>query len=493
MNLTDDPWVPVVFGSGKSLVSLKDAFRRGEEILDFVATPPQRIALTRLLVCIAQAALDGPNDETEWRSCYDRIAPAAIAYLEGKQDCFELFGDRAFLQVPNLSSTDNATLDRLDFGLAAGNNATLFDHGATPDGRSQSPVWSALALVTYQCFSPGGMIGSSNWQKVATSRSSEHAPCLEGSMLHTIMRGESLLATVHMNLLTKEIVRRAAVGGWGKPAWEQMPAGPKDPRIADITTTYLGRLVPVSRGIKLTAGGTKATLVNGCSYPKLPYREPGATVVRRGKEERLVYLGIDLSKHPWRDLGSVLACSHSLLEGGAWVLGHLAPGAGHVDLWTGGLAANQGKVLDMAEWNFHLPLSIIGEAPLNKYCQGVQLAESASASLRAAVREYFQDLAVGEFKRADARSREQSRRILAKAAALYWRTLDSSYGVLVNAANDPTRSLVGEWYGIVRAAMERAYERACARQGIRQLSAYAKGAQRLRLRKPGRRDASLAA
>lgn len=492
MNLTGDPWVPVAFASGESrLVSLVDAFNRGEEISDLVATPPQRVALTRLLVCIAQAALDGPTDEADWHSCRNRIAPASVAYLEDNKKCFELFGDRAFLQAPNIAPTDNATLDKLGFGLAAGNNAVLFDHEASSNGRAQSAVWSALALVTYQCFSPGGTIGSSTWSRVTTSRNSEHAPCVEGSMLHTIVRGESLLATVHMNLLTKEVARRAGNPDWGKPVWEQMPTAPGDPIIVELTTSYLGRLVPVSRGIKLHAGSTKTTLVNACSYPKLPHREPAATVVRRGKDEKLAYLGVDLSKHPWRELASVLSSSHSLLEGGAWILGHLAPGQGHVDLWTGGLAANKGKVLDVAEWNFNLPLSLWGEPPLNKYRQGVQLADSGSASLRAAVGEYFKDLALSEFSRTDQRSREQRKKILTKAAALYWRTLDSSYGVLVDTANDPTRDLTGAWYGIVRGAMERAYERACARQSARQIRAYAKGYQRLRLRKPGRQDTGL--
>lgn len=493
MNLIGEPWVPVVLTSGESrLVSLRDAFQKGEQILDLIATPPQRIALTRLLVCIAQAALDGPDDEADWRSCRSRITPAAAGYLENNKACFELFGDHSFLQVPNLVATDNAVLDKLGFGLAAGNNATLFDHSAGPNGRQHSGAWSALALLTYQCFSPGGTIGTSKWQGKETAKNSEHAPCVDGSMLHLIVREESLLATVHANLLTKEIIKKAGNSTWGRPVWERMPVGPADPRIGEITSTYLGRLVPVSRGIKLDARGTKVTLVNGCSYPKLPHREPAGTVVRRGKDGKLAYLRTDLAKHPWRELGSVLAYSHTVGEGGAWVLGHVGPADGHVDLWTGGLAANKGKVLDVAEWAFHLPLSIIGQTPLNKYRQGVKLAESASASLRAAVREYFQDLAVGEFKRADQRSREQSRKILAKAASLYWRTLDSSYRVLVDAANDPTRSLAGEWYGIVRAAMERAYERTCARQGARQVRAYAKGAQRLRLRKPGRRDPSRA-
>ena len=164
MNLTGDPWIPVVFADGRSqLASLVDAFGRGDEILDLVVTPPQRIALTRLLVCIAQAALDGPRDEGEWRTCRERIGPSAVDYLARWRDRFELYGEGAFLQVSNLVATDNATLDKLDFGLAAGNNAALSDHEAGPEGRQQSPAWTALMLLTFQCFSPGGTIGTSTW------------------------------------------------------------------------------------------------------------------------------------------------------------------------------------------------------------------------------------------------------------------------------------------------------------------------------------------
>jgi CRISPR system Cascade subunit CasA len=484
MNLSGDPWVPVVFSDGQSrLVSLADAFEQGEEILDLVVTPPQRVALTRLLVCIAQTALDGPEDEQDWQGCGADIVPAALAYLSKHKECFELYGEGGFLQVPNLTPSPSATLDRLGFGLAAGNNATLFDHAATPDGRPQSPSWSALALLTFQCFSPTGTIGSTTWRDVPTSRSSEHAPCLEGSMLHTIVRGKSLLATIHLNLLTKDLIRNAPNLTWGNPVWERMPQGPDDPLIAQTTTTYLGRLAPIPRAVKLDSEGTKVTLANGCSYPKLPHREPAATVIRRGRDEELAYLGVDLSKHPWRELGSLLAFSHSSLDGGAWILGHLGGSEGEVDLWTGGLAAKQGKVLDVAEWTFHLPLALVGEIELHKYREGVELANRASGSLQAAITAYFEDLAVSEFKRNDRRSLDQRRRILGKAGASFWRSLDSRYGVLVEAAVEPARPLDAEWYGAVRAAMTRAYESSCPHQSARQLRAYAKGDSKLKLRR----------
>jgi len=63
MNLVSDPWIPVVMlDKTPRLVSLNEVFRDGETIADLAANPCQRIALMRLLICIAQAALDGPKD-----------------------------------------------------------------------------------------------------------------------------------------------------------------------------------------------------------------------------------------------------------------------------------------------------------------------------------------------------------------------------------------------------------------------------------------------
>jgi CRISPR system Cascade subunit CasA len=483
MNLIRDPWIPIAFGNGQSeLVSLLDAFRRGEEIRDFVATPPQRIALTRLLVCIAQAALDGPADEADWRSCYVRIASASIAYLENKEACFDLFGDHAFLQVANLTETNNATLDKLGIGLAAGNNATLFDHGADVNGRSHLAAWSALALLTYQCFSTCGTIGTSSWNGLATSSKSLLAPCLEQSMMHTILRGGSILATVHLNLLTKKVLEAALID-WGQPVWERMPTRPSDGAAA----TYLGRLVPVSRGVRLTESSRAITLVEACRYTRLPeYREPFATVIQGMRSPKKRYRRVDPARHPWRDLGSVLTLSQSWLEGGPFAVEHLEKATSSVDLWTGGALTDRsgGKIVDTAEWTFSIAPSQIGEGPLTKYRQGVKLADDGERCLRHAIATYLIDLKVDKSQHAG---------FCGKASPFYWRALDSRYGLLVAVAHDRTRSLGDDWYGTVRSAMERAYERACGRQSARQIRAYAKGSQRLRLRRPGHREASVAA
>ena len=94
MNLGFNPWIPVMYWDGTHReVSLSEAFAQGREIADLAARPHERIALMRLLVCVAQAALDGPEDEYGWADAA-KDAPSRVAvYLEKWRPRFELFGE----------------------------------------------------------------------------------------------------------------------------------------------------------------------------------------------------------------------------------------------------------------------------------------------------------------------------------------------------------------------------------------------------------------
>jgi CRISPR system Cascade subunit CasA len=263
MNLTTDPWIPIVWANGlPGTVSLHNMFARGEDIRDLAVRPHERIALMRLLICIAQTALDGPTDHDDWKACRSTVTPAARDYLKRWQKAFELFGDgKRFLQVEGLKKLGNKNDDeegnsvsKLDLALATGNNSTLFDNGGGSD-RDFSAARLALGALTFQCFSPGGRIGVAEWHTNSTpgKGSSDHAPCIAGSMLHAVIRGNDLLDTIHSNLMSKEqVVRFFGKKAWGKPVWEQMPSKLADKAaIENATQTYLGRLVPLSRSIVL--------------------------------------------------------------------------------------------------------------------------------------------------------------------------------------------------------------------------------------------------
>ena len=472
MNLIGEPWIPILDkDSSAGQVGLQELFERAHEIRDLALQPPQRIAVTRLILCIIQAALEGPRDESDWRACREQIVPESLKYLDARTDRFELFGARPFLQVPNLEPTDNATLDKLDFGLSSGNNATLFDHAGSPQGRELSPQWIALNLLTYQCFSPGGTIGETLWSGRRTGRHSEHAPCVEGSALHAILRKADLLSTIHFNLVP--ITRMPCE--IGIPVWD-IPVERLD-SAAGISSTYLSRLVPLSRAISIR-GRQKCTLANGFAYPKLPIsRDSTATVILRRKDSKEYesYLRVDLAKHPWREAPGVLAVRSAGNIGGPLALRNLDANfdQGVVDVWLGGLAADKGKVLDTVEWIFSVPTGLLGDHKMAVYEGGISLAEEGEKALKWAIKEYSQAMRATKSDVVKGYRRQ--------AVQTYWTTLDSVCNTLVEAACSDEASL-NKWGRIVRGAMTSSYTVACSHTTPRQIQAFAMGQRRLVLR-----------
>src|SRR5262249_38945381 len=156
-------------------VSLQNVFVQAHEIRDLAARPHERIALLRLLICVAQTALDGPADENGWLTCRDELPLRVSDYLTKWHKRFELFGDGPrFLQVDKLSAgqagdDDKGTaVDKLDVALASGNNSTLFDNHGGSD-RTFEPGQLAVMLVTFQSFAPGGLVGIAKWNGKPTA------------------------------------------------------------------------------------------------------------------------------------------------------------------------------------------------------------------------------------------------------------------------------------------------------------------------------------
>jgi len=478
VNLIGDRWVPVVWENGKSdFVSLEQLYREAENIRDLCVNPPQRIALMRLFLCITQAALNGPANEEDWKSCRSRIIPESLDYLKHRVDKFDLYGKWPFLQVAELKHTWNAVVDKLDFGLAAGNNATLFDHAASDAGRGQEAAWRALMLLTYQCFSPGGKIGRTEWSghmSLPTKGTSEHAPCLENSPIHTLIRGKSILETIQLNLLTKTQIAHLPNSAWGVPHWDHFPASQTDDAVAELTHSYLGRLVPLSRGILTERDNERMTLVNGLAYPKLPEgREPMLSVVVRGKgeKEHLGYINLNLTRHVWRELGSILSLKYATLAGGPLALQNLihADSVTVADIWTGGLVADKGKILDTAEWSFSIPVSMLGEGPIEKYGAGVSLANQGEFAVRNATKEYAAIMKV------------ESVGHVRRGTVQYWGILDSHYQDLVGIASDDTQNF-SDWRKTITVAMSSAYDKACPHETARQIQAFAQARRLLEIR-----------
>jgi CRISPR system Cascade subunit CasA len=494
MNLTTDPWIPVVWSDGSpGQVSLRGAFEHGEEIRDLSLRPHERIAVMRLLICIAQSALDGPQDREDWEGSRRRLALEAIRYLAVWKDRFELFGDGPrFLQVPNLRApnhieadeeADWASVSKLDLALATGNNATLFDNRGGAN-RAFPLEQCALMLLTFQCFSPGGRIGVASWngQPTPGNGSSNHAPCLAGAMLLTLVRDRNLLGSIHRNLITKQSAEQV-VGHelWGRPVWERMPKSAEDREaVFNATETYLGRLVPLPRAIRLAEDCTSLLLANALSYPSFEdgWREPWATVVRtvvKNKEARKV-LRASLDRGIWRELPALTVRGTAL--GGPAALGNLDATEGAFDLWVGGLVSDKAKPLGTVESVFHLPSAMLEATSQRVYEAGVQYAEFSEGRVRRAVSAYRRELA-DNLDRGDVRDRRD--RIQSRAVGHYWTDVEQHVPELLNVAENPERLGTDrnwsgtEWGRAVWRAASTSYERACPHETVRQIRAFALG------------------
>jgi CRISPR system Cascade subunit CasA len=492
MNLTTDPWIPVVWEDGHhGQVSLADVFRRGREIRDLAVRPHERIALMRLLICIAQAALDGPKDRADWRTCGERLPTAALAYLERWRHAFELFGDgQRFLQVAGLRPVRSADSDegnsasKLDLALATGNNTTLFDNGGGGE-RSFSPDQLALMLLTYQCFSPGGLVSDVCWNGRPTGRSSNHAPCVVKSLAHTYLVGHGLIVSVCLNLLTREDTRVRSIE-WGRPVWEAMPISASD--TGNACLTYVGRLVPISRTAWLSeAGGV--LLGNGITYAGFPaWREACATVMNRQKDGQDQWQTLSLSpaKGIWRELPAITVLNRAGHEalGGPLALGNIEPDQ-PCDVWVGGLIADKAKLVDALDGVFHLPAALLGTVGQRLYQEGVRHAERWALRLGRAIvacRRELKDELDGQFWK-------RGLKVKQKAAMHYWTAAERHVNDLLavvakpellypSAGGEPSWSVTA-WGKALAAAARSAYELACPHATPRQMKAYALGLKAL--------------
>lgn len=271
MNVACDPWIPVVTISGKpKLASLETVLTEGEKFADLAVRPHERVSLMRLFLCVAHAALNGPKNYGEWCDVPKRLPEAARTYLTEWKDSFELFHkDKPWLQVAGLSKdvagqdkagdiSDWTPVSKLNFSYATGENTTLFDHGGmNVEKREISINETLLSMLTFQCFSVGGLMGQVYWNGVGCGVlanpkkkngpvKSSDAPCSPASMIHAFLRGKNLIETIHLNLPTLDDIRFSyGEGMFGKPVWEQFPTSLKDvPNTENATATYVGRLVP---------------------------------------------------------------------------------------------------------------------------------------------------------------------------------------------------------------------------------------------------------
>ncbi|MCP5535198.1 MAG: type I-E CRISPR-associated protein Cse1/CasA [Akkermansiaceae bacterium] len=464
-NLIDHPWIPVRWKSTSAenppLVSLNDAFSRGEEIADLDCLPHERIALMRLLVCITQSALEAPATPDDWNTFDTNLASSIPAYLnqENIHPHFNLTGDGPrWLQTKpkNISPKDQKPLSKLSFHLASGNNPTLLDHWGEATRPWQASD-AALLLLCLQNFFVGGSMASAV---------KGNGPALKA--LHLILQGDSLTQTILANCLDHHTI--ASTGQpLGKPVWE-----------APADQTLLSRLAPRPCALWLSDDLTTVSIAQGHQYLDFDaIREPSTTLRIDPKKGDRYLLRASPGRGVWRDL-HLLTC----LKVGEESTGdpslvlkayyereeHLGS---NIRFWVGELIkANDAKILNSTESSFTVASTIFTPQGHLTYHAGIDFADNISKKLYGAVKFFASQLGS---EAAPTEAAQQN----------YWHTLDHEHRQLIHLAeqaeNYPLPKAIGSegatdlWTKTIQKAALAAYEAVCPRTTPRQIQAYAAG------------------
>lgn len=510
MNLVTDPWMPVTNKMNQlCYISLNQLFERPDEWLDLVLRPHERVSVMRLLICIVQAALDGGPSEDNWNDCIDEIPEKCICYLKKNNGCFNLFDEkRPFLQIAELEpfNKEPTPTTKLNFPLATGNNSTLYDHsciGVFKDVPVRVLEESDLiiSMLSFNNFSLGGLYPQAKWRNKSTIKSGvKDAPCASQSMLHCFVRKKTVVETLHANVLTQEQIEDRFGENCGVPIWENFPSSPDDEdAVKNATRTYIGRLVPLSRWLKVLPDKHTMLMGDGFVYPVYPeFTEPTSVEVASNSNSGDEYkiFGCKTTT-PWRELHAIstkrLADKKNI--GGPAAIEN-QPQSENYDLHILALKRNQATILDTVESVLHVPdFFSSSEACRMAYSNGVKSAESVAFKLDKSIQRYLSILMPAMFdvvRKAmdgaklmkDESSKYQALKVKVKEKYLthYWtlvekqRHLLMDYISLIGTERDQERKEANRvWLQAINRAADETYQSLCSQESPRQMRAYVAG------------------
>lgn len=476
-NLVEEPWIPVAdFG----LASLRQIFT-DPSLRALGGNPVLKIAITKLLLAISQAAFT-PKDEDEWREIgADGIAEKAINYLEEKKDLFWLYGEKPFLQMVEISKAGIQKYGAVQYYIATGNTTVLNQSQVDKD---LTDAEKAQLLISIMGFAPGGKKTDNSvvLSKDYTGKSNDKGKPSTGKpgpslgfagYLHNLLTGNNLRATIWLNIISQEQIADIPffISGVGTPPWEQMPEGENCETANRLKNSYMGRLVSLNRFILLKNEGLHYS--EGISHPS--HKEGGfdlTIAVDFSKDPKAIW--VDPEKRPWRQLTSLLSFfsvdqKNSLdcrqLRFGVLRAKNAIP---EFSIWSGGInvSSNAGEQFvtgmnDFVESEITLYSKSLGEIWFQKLKEEMTILDDFSKSIYASTMGYFKKL------------KSDGKKTASLASNLYWQLCEQKFQDLINACDDATgrapKKLRYEFANFVN----KAYNTYCPCDTARQLDAWA--------------------
>jgi len=320
-NLIDEPWIPV---AEKGKVNLRQIFS-DTSITSLGGNPVEKISVFKLLLAIAQSACT-PETEDDWKKLgCNGMRQKVDSYLTGHYDCFWLYGEKPFLQMPAIAKAEQADKKNNNpYEIGNGTFPDLFPENNTMVTEydcktiSNDDAAKALFLISLENFSfYGKQVNNKLWLNGEEKGGiAKPGPSLGFSnCLHTFCFGSCISESIFMNLITKAELEDTKIFGTsiGTPFWEKMPVNETCEIAIKSKETLLGHLVPLSRFVLYT--DTLIYITEGITYHYSKADKKagaaGADWIEQSFSWKLdkgeiKYLQADVNKKPWRSITALL-------------------------------------------------------------------------------------------------------------------------------------------------------------------------------------------
>lgn len=469
-NLVDEAWIPV---AGEGRVSLMKIFT-DPDLKALGGNPVEKIAIMKLLLAIAQAA-HTPEDEEELAALGDYgLSAKAAHYLEEKRDLFWLYGDKPFLQMPEISKAEIKNIGAVKPEVATGNTTVLTEDQIE---KQMGDDEKALLLVFLSCFALGGkktdnsIVLSKGYG--GKSSSSKAGPSLGYlGYLHNFINGKNLKETIWLNILTKKHIKdnKQFSEGIGLPPWEAMPEGEDCDIAKTLKNSLMGRLVPLCRFVILAKEGIHYS--DGIAHPthKDGGFDPSIAVDFSGKPKAI---WVDPEKRPWRQITSLLSFLNT--SGSSFDCIQLRVGLLRAKkaipefrIWSGGIrvSSNAGEQFvsgnnDYVESEIVLHSAWLGDIWFTYLNTEMENLESIAKGVKGAT--------IGYCKQQKVNGKDMA----SEASNLFWQFCERKFQKLVDACGDISGKESIEMRRLFIDYANRAFNSVCPRDTARQMEAWA--------------------
>ncbi len=486
-NLIDEPWLPI---ADVGRVSLRQVFSE-PSYRALGGNPVQKIALMKLLLAIAQAAYT-PEDEDAWQKLgAEGLAQRCLAYLEQWHDCFYLYGEKPFLQMPAIAAAKLQSYGAVLPEVSDGNTTVLLHSQVA---RPLSDAEKAVLLVTLMGFAFGGKktdnktVLSQGYKGKFNQKGSGPGPAKPGSslhdkgLLHSFLMAENLWHTLWLNLWSKETLASTGLyqQGVGTAPWERMPEGEACSTAQGLQQSLMGRLVSLCRfcllkedGLHYSEGVFHGDYNDGMFDPTVAIDISKKRVILTNPENR-----------PWRQLTALLSFI-SQQNSRAFQCWQIDIGLEHAiyaspvfSIWSGGIRVHKhgtGEQYtsgsdDFVESQVWLNSEILGGNWFSNLQSAMTDLDKLAKQLELCVKNYFSELS-GKPKKLPLIAHD----LAGQATHHYWQLCERDFQDLLDHCGPGEENRAARYRQRQRFAsyVQQAYDRYCPQDTARQLDAWA--------------------